>query len=48
MLSLSGWVMQQLGKPPVTGDSFDYGKLQVTVKAVERHKASELEIKIKQ
>lgn len=48
MLSLSGWVMQQLGKPPMAGDSFDYGKLQVTVKAVERHKASELEIKIKQ
>lgn len=44
MISLSGWVMEQIGKLPVPGDSFPYEQLVITVISMDCHKVAEVEI----
>ena len=44
MISLSGWVMQQVGKLPVPGDSFQYEHLAIKVMSMDCHKVAEVEI----
>lgn len=39
MVSLGGWVAEQLGKIPETGDSFQYDNLEITVTEAEGHRA---------
>lgn len=44
MVSLGGWVAEQLGKIPETGDKFTYGDLEITVTAVDSHRAETVKI----
>ncbi len=44
MVSLGGWVAEQLGKIPETGDKFVYQDLEITVTAVENHRAEQVSI----
>ncbi len=44
MISLSGWVMEQIGKLPVPGDSFPHEQLVITVISMDCHKVAEVEI----
>ncbi len=44
MVSLGGWVAEQLGKIPEPGDRFIYGDLEVTVTAVDSHRAETVNI----
>ncbi len=46
MISLSGWVMQQIGKIPGVGDNFQYEPLEITVTSMDGHKVAEVEIKV--
>lgn len=39
-VSLGGWVMEQLGKIPAKGDSFEYDNLIVTVADVDAHRVA--------
>ena len=39
-VSLGGWVMEQLGKIPAKGDSFEYENLIVTVADVDAHRVA--------
>ncbi len=43
-ISLNGWVMEELGKIPETGDSFSYENLDVTVKETDDRRAVEIEV----
>lgn len=43
--SVSGWVMEELGRIPDEGDSFDYENLHVTVTATDGHRVVAVEIK---
>ena len=45
-ISIGGWVAEQLEKIPEEGDSFDFEKLHVTVKATDSNRASLLEITV--
>ena len=45
--SVSGWVMEELGRIPDEGDSFDYKNLHVTVTATDGHRVVAVEIKAK-
>ncbi len=40
MVSLSGWIMEQLGQIPQVGDSFHYEGLEIKVAAIEYHRIS--------
>ena len=42
--SISGWVMEQLGRIPKEGDSFDYEDLHVTVTSTDYHRVLEIEV----
>ena len=37
-VSLGGWIMEQLGKIPVKGDTFDYDNLHITVSETDTHR----------
>jgi len=43
--SISGWVMEQLGRIPSEGDSFTYEDLHVTVTATDYHRVLEIEVR---
>jgi len=43
-LSLSGWVMEQLGKIPELEDSFEYEHLTVVVKEIDFHRTEKIQI----
>ncbi|MCI8361376.1 MAG: HlyC/CorC family transporter, partial [Clostridiales bacterium] len=42
--TISGWVMQQLGKIPAPGDRFDYENLHVTVTKTDMRRVLEIEV----
>ena len=42
--SVSGWVMEELGRIPDEGDSFDYENLHVTVTATDGHRVVAVEM----
>ena len=42
--TISGWVMQELGKIPETGDRFDYENLLVTVTKTDMRRVLEIEV----
>ena len=44
MVSVSGWVMEQFGRVPETGDSFTCGDLRVQVTRVENHRIEEIRV----
>lgn len=44
MVSLAGWVAEQLGKIPEAGDKFRYENLEITVVTVESHRADTVDI----
>lgn len=44
MVSLGGWVAEQLGKIPEIGDHFRYEALEITVTAVDSHRAETVNI----
>ncbi len=44
MVSVSGWVMEQFGRVPSAGDSFQTQGLRITVKKVDKHRIEELEV----
>ncbi|MBO4883869.1 MAG: HlyC/CorC family transporter [Clostridia bacterium] len=43
--TVSGWVVEQLGRIPAVGDSFTYGDLAVTVTQVEATKVLEINVR---
>lgn len=43
--SISGWVMEQLGKIPSVGDNFTYRDLRITVITTDMHRVLEIEIR---
>lgn len=45
MVSVSGWIMEQFGRVPETGDQFTYGPLQIRVSKVENHRIDEVEVR---
>ncbi len=42
--TVSGWVLERLGRIPEVGDGFDWDGLQVTVTHVERHRVLEIRV----
>lgn len=44
MVSLGGWVAEQLGRIPEVGDSFSYQDLEITVTEAENHRAEQVSI----
>lgn len=46
-VTVSGWVMEQLGHIPVEGDSFEYENLSVTVSSVDNQRVLEITVKVK-
>ena len=42
--SLNGWMMEQLGKVPQVGDSFQFQGLTITVLSAAQHRASTVEV----
>ena len=42
--TISGWVMEQLGRVPVEGDHFVYETLDVTVTRVEHQRLLEIRV----
>lgn len=45
--TVSGWIMERLGKIPEEGDSFEYGSLLVTVSKADQRRAIESIIEVK-
>ena len=43
--TVSGWVVEQMGRIPAVGDSFTYGSLAVRVTQVEATKVLEINVK---
>lgn len=43
-VTVAGWVMQEIGRLPVPGDTFEYENLFVTVLSVEERRVTEIEI----
>ena len=48
VVTVSGWVMDNLGKLPVKGDVFDYANLTVTVLEMNGRRVSRVEIIVKE
>lgn len=46
MVSLSGWVMEQVGQIPVAGDRFLYENLEITVTRVDNHRVMEVRVRV--
>ena len=44
MVSVSGWVMEQFGRVPETGDAFSFGALDIRVTKVENHRIEEIQV----
>ena len=44
-VSVGGWVMEQLNRVPVKGDSFHVQHLEVTVSEVSAHRAKSITVK---
>ena len=44
MVTVGGWVSEQLGKIPEAGDCFSFENLQVTVSDVDHHRAETIEV----
>lgn len=44
MISLGGWIAEQLGKIPEVGDSFTYNNLEITVASVDNHRAEMIDV----
>ena len=44
--TVSGWVLEQIGRIPVPGDSFDYENLHVTVTRVEHRRVLEIRVEV--
>ena len=44
--TVSGWVMEELGKVPEIGDTFSYGNLSVVVTKAEFRRAIEIQITV--
>ena len=44
-VTISGWIMEQLGRIPKPGDSFNYGGLCFTVISVDSRRVTEVEVK---
>ena len=42
--TLSGWVIEELGKLPVEGDSFTYANLNIKVTKINRRRVLEIEV----
>ncbi|MBQ7974123.1 MAG: HlyC/CorC family transporter [Clostridia bacterium] len=45
-VSAGGWVMEQLGKIPENGDSFQYENLTVTVTGTDSHRVTEITVRV--
>ncbi len=44
--TVSGWVLEQIGRIPEVGDSFDYENLHVTVTQVEHRRVLEIRVEV--
>ena len=44
--SISGWVMEEMGRVPEKGDSFRYENLQVSVSHIDHHRILEIEVEV--
>ncbi len=47
-VSAGGWAMEQLGKIPENGDTFEYENLTVTVTGTESHRVTEITVQVKE
>ena len=47
-VSAGGWAMEQLGKIPENGDSFNYENLTVTVTGTESHRVTEITVQVEE
>lgn len=43
-VSVGGWVMEQLGKIPENNESFEFGKLNVTVTETDSHRVTQIRV----
>lgn len=46
-VTVNGWVQEALGRFPKAGDSFDCGKLHVTVEKAEKRRATEVRVELR-
>lgn len=46
--TVSGWVLEQIGRIPAVGDTFDYENLHVTVTAMEHRRVLEINVVVTQ
>ncbi len=47
-VTVGGWVIQEIGRLPVPGDTFRYRHLSVTVTAVEERRVTEIEVLVQE
>ena len=47
-ITVSGWVMEQLGHIPIEGDRFEYENLDVTVTSVDNQRVLEIIVRVNQ
>jgi len=45
-VSLGGWIAEQMGRLPEAGEVLDYGRLRITVKAIENRRITQVEVYI--
>ena len=44
--TVSGWVLEQIGRIPEEGDSFDYENLHVTITKIEHRRVLEINVQV--
>jgi len=45
-VSLGGWIAEQMGSLPEEGEVLNYGRLRITVKAIENRRITQVEVKV--
>ena len=45
-VTVGGWVTEQIGRVPETGDTFEYGKLSVTVTSADSRRVLQIKITV--
>ena len=43
---MNGWVLEVMGRFPQAGETFDYGKMRVTVEKVAKRRVEQIRIEL--
>lgn len=45
-VTVNGWVLEVMGRFPQAGETFDYGKMRVTVEKVAKRRVEQIRIEL--